>query len=88
VQDCRDLSGYARNAFDYIYTRDFLCCLTDLELETFFDEVNRISRNSVHITKDGEDSPEHYNVKTIAEYLILRPNPNMKFVNLRTGEIS
>jgi len=88
VQDCRDLSGYGRNDFDYVFTRDFLCVLTDVELEAFFDEVNRISRNSVHITKDGADNAEFYNPKTIAEYVSLRPNPNMRFVNIETGAIS
>jgi len=88
VQDCRDLSGYGRNAFGYVFTHDFLSCLTTPEIVSFFDEVNRISRNSVHITMDGLDNPQWYNPLTIAEYVALRPNPNMRFINIQTGEVS
>ena len=82
------LTVYGRNQFDYLWSHDFVSCLTDAELTAFFTEGRRVSRNQVHVTMDGLDDARWYNPKTIAEYVSMRPHPSIRFVNIQTGAVA
>ena len=82
--DCRTglRARYSRNFFDHVVTYDFIVCLTDAELLTFFDDCAFIGRNQTHFTRDNFDSAPCYNPHTLAWYQANRPNPQCTFVDI------
>ena len=88
VADARtDLTTlFSANEFDYSFSWDFLVCLEDAELLTFWDDMATITRNNgnqVHFTKNGEDPPEFYNIHTLQWYVDNRPSPRCLIINIR-----
>ncbi|MCK5017980.1 MAG: class I SAM-dependent methyltransferase [Candidatus Peribacteraceae bacterium] len=71
VADARtELSKYKANEFDIIYSRWFLECISDDDLPDLVDEMNRISKQQVHVVRKGKN-PDYYNKKTVQEWLDL-----------------
>lgn len=62
------MSTYKRNEFDWIISRWFLECIDDADLPSLIDNMNKASREQVHIVFPDTTPPEYYNVKTLEEW--------------------
>lgn len=65
VGDVRDLSAYKSNEFDYLFSVRVLICLDPNELDSVIAEMNKISKNQIHIV----DEPTYGDTN----YYILQP---------------
>ena len=85
VADARvKMPTYLRNQWDYIFSRWFLECMSDVDLATIIPDMNFACKNEqVHIINTTLRD-DYYNTKSIAEWLalpfenktILIPNDN------------
>lgn len=60
------LSAYGKNAYNVIYSRGFLCCLSDQELSVIIPLMNKVGFLQIHHV-DTLCNPAYYNVKTVAQ---------------------
>lgn len=80
VADARThLSTYANNEFDAVFSRWFLCCMSDDDLPNLISEVNRISRFQLHVLM-AHPNPDYYNIKTPEEWIALDWDRGTRFV--------
>jgi predicted TPR repeat methyltransferase len=65
-----ELAKYTKNAFNVIYSRGFLCCLSDADLSTIIPLMNKVGFLQIHHV-DTLCNPQYYNVKTMAQMAAL-----------------
>lgn len=69
VADVRTALGqYRRNEFDWVISLRTLECFSELEIIVIITELNRISRNQVHVV-DEEGNASYYTIKTLSWWL-------------------
>ena len=77
VQDARTyLPTLGRNAYDYIFSRWFLECMSDADLIDLIPEMNRVCKqDQAHImstnSRKATDTIKGYNIKTLDEWELL-----------------
>ena len=65
------LPTLAKNAYDYIFSRWFLECMSDSDLAILLPEMDRVSKSGqMHIMSTHSPS-EFYNIKTLQEWAAL-----------------
>lgn len=72
VQDAQTyLPTLPKNAYNYIFSRGFLECMSDADLASLLLEMERVSKSGeMHIISTTAP-PEHYNIKTLQEWAVL-----------------
>lgn len=69
VADARThLSNYRKFEFDAVFSRWFLDCMDDSDIPDLVDELNRITKQQVHIINPNLN-PTYYNPKTAQQWL-------------------
>ena len=53
------LSQYQRNAFNVVFSRDFLCCFSESDLNVLITQMNKIGFLQVHFIRD-DYNPDYY----------------------------
>ena len=64
------LKTLKQNSMTYIFSRWLLCCIADADIPELVAEMNRVSRNQVHIIM-RYPNPLYYTVHTTQEWLDL-----------------
>lgn len=65
------LPTLARNAYDYIFSRWFLECLSDSDLAILLPEMKRVAKSGQMHIMSSKSPSEYYNIKTLAEWQAL-----------------
>jgi ubiquinone/menaquinone biosynthesis C-methylase UbiE len=69
VADARTyLDNYSNNEFDLLYSRWFLECISDTDLPDLIKEMNRVSKQQVHIVFP-QTRNDYYNPKSVQDWL-------------------
>lgn len=58
------LPTLGRNAYNVLYSKDFLCCFSDADIATLITQMNRVGFLQVHQIRDGYNST-YYNNHTM-----------------------
>ena len=68
VADARvKMQTYRRNEWDFVLSRWFLSCMSDTDLPSLITEMNRVTKNQIHIVNPIVN-PLFYNQKTLLEW--------------------
>lgn len=87
VGDIRDLSSYNNKEFDYVYSVRVLGCLDPNDLPVVIDEINRISKNQIHIIDEPSyGSTNYYNLQTKENWLNYSFPKNTRIYSYQTWE--
>lgn len=63
------ITGWKKNAYNVLYSRNMLCCFSDADLASLITEMNRVGFLQIHQIWD-DNNPEYYNPHTLAWYLV------------------